>query len=110
MTRCFIYGGQIFPHKKGYKNVSFITIDKFYFHSKTETLDMTSERLGEMFKGDSADMCAGKFPLVSMGGRADTSSMHRRGARTPIGVRGNSSLTKFELVEKKYLDFGATPG
>ena len=28
---------------------------------------MTSERLGEMFKGDSADMCAGKFPLVSMG-------------------------------------------
>ena len=34
---------------------------------------MTSERLEEVFKGDSADMCAGKFPLVSMGGRADTS-------------------------------------
>ena len=31
---------------------------------------MTSEGLGEMFDGDSADMCAGKFPLVSMGGRA----------------------------------------
>jgi hypothetical protein len=30
---------------------------------------MTSEGLGEEFKGDSADMCAGKFPLVSMGGR-----------------------------------------
>ena len=28
---------------------------------------MTSEGLGEMFKGNSADMCAGKFPLVSMG-------------------------------------------
>ena len=28
---------------------------------------MTSEGLGEMFEGDSADMCAGKFPLVSMG-------------------------------------------
>ena len=32
---------------------------------------MTSEGLGEMFEGDSADMCARKFPLVSMGGRAD---------------------------------------
>ena len=32
---------------------------------------MTSERLGEMFKGYSADMCAGKFPLVLMGGRAN---------------------------------------
>ena len=47
---------------------------------------MTSERLGEMFKGDSADTCTGKFPLVSMGGRADTSSVRRRGARTPIGA------------------------
>ena len=28
---------------------------------------MTSEGLGEMFEGDSADMCAGKFPLMSMG-------------------------------------------
>ena len=32
---------------------------------------MTSEGLGEMFEGDTADMCAGKFPLVSMGGRAE---------------------------------------
>ena len=32
---------------------------------------MTSEGMGEVFKGDSADMCAGKFPLVSMGGRAN---------------------------------------
>ena len=30
---------------------------------------MTSEGLGEMFEGDAADACAGKFPLVSMGGR-----------------------------------------
>ena len=28
---------------------------------------MTSKGLGDMFEGDSADMCAGKFPLVSMG-------------------------------------------
>ena len=33
---------------------------------------MTSEGLGEMFEGGSADMCAGQFPLVSMGGRAQT--------------------------------------
>ena len=46
-------------------------------------MDMTAEMLGEMFKGDSADMCAGKFPLVSMGGRADPSNVRRWGARTP---------------------------
>ena len=60
-------------------------IEKLSYGSKTS--DMTSERLVEMFKGDSADICAGKFPLVSMGGRADTSSVRRRGARTPIGAR-----------------------
>ena len=32
---------------------------------------MTSKGLGEVFKVDSADMCAGKFQLVSMGGRAN---------------------------------------
>ena len=31
---------------------------------------MTSEGLGEMFEGDSADTCARKFPLMLMGGRA----------------------------------------
>ena len=33
--------------------------------------DMTSERLGEIFEGDSADVCAGKFLLMLMGGRAE---------------------------------------
>ena len=32
---------------------------------------MTFEGLGEMSEGYSADTGAGKFPLVSMGGRAD---------------------------------------
>ena len=36
--------------------------------SGSETSDMTSEGLGEMFEGDSADTCAGKFPLTLMGG------------------------------------------
>ena len=34
----------------------------------SETLDMTSEGSGEMVEGSFADMCAEKFPLVSMGG------------------------------------------
>ena len=37
----------------------------------SETFGMTSEGMGEMFEGDFADMCADKFPLISMGGRAD---------------------------------------
>ena len=51
---------------------------------------MTSEGLGVMFEGDSADMCAGKFPLVSMGGRAEGLACADPGARTPIGASGNS--------------------
>ena len=49
---------------------------------------MTSEGLGEMFEGDSADMCAGKFPLVSMGGRAEGLACADPGARTPTGASG----------------------
>ena len=47
---------------------------------------MTSEGLGEMFEGDSADMCAGKFPLVSMGGRAKGLTCADPGARTPSAL------------------------
>ena len=50
---------------------------------------MTSEGLGEMFEGDSADMCARKFPVMSMGGRAEGFACADPGARTPIGVCGN---------------------
>ena len=41
------------------------------FSRGSETLGMTSEELGEMFEGDSADMCTVKFPLMLMGGRAN---------------------------------------
>ena len=44
--------------------------------------------MGEMFKGDSADTRAGKFPLVSMGGRAEGLACADPGARTPIGASG----------------------
>ena len=47
---------------------------------------MTSEGLGEMFEGDSADMCAGKFPLVSMGGQADRQAC-ADGERGPPSAR-----------------------
>ena len=58
---------------------------------------MTSERLGEMFEGDSADMCARKSPLVSMGGRAKGLACADPGAGTPIGAGGNyfTILTNF---------------
>ena len=54
---------------------------------------MTSEGLGEMFEGDSADMCAGKFPLMLMGGRAEGHVCADPGARTPIGVSENSDYS-----------------
>jgi hypothetical protein len=53
---------------------------------------MTSEVLGEMFEGDSADTCDGKFPLTSMGGRAEGLACADPGARTPIGVSGNFKI------------------
>ena len=49
---------------------------------------MTSEGLGEMFEGDSADTCAGKFPIVSMGGQAEGLACVDPGARNPIGASG----------------------
>ena len=47
---------------------------------------MTSEGLGEMFEVDSADTCAGKFPLMSMGGRAEGLACADPGARTPMAL------------------------
>ena len=44
---------------------------------------MTSEGLGEMFEGDSADMCTGKFPLMLMGGRAEGLAFADPGLRPP---------------------------
>ena len=49
---------------------------------------MTSEGLGEMFEGNSADTRAGKFPLVPMGSRAEGLACADPGARTPIGASG----------------------
>ena len=45
---------------------------------------MTSEGLGEMFEGDSADICARKFPLVLWGAE-------RRVSRAQTRERGPTS-------------------
>ena len=50
---------------------------------------MIPEGLGETFDGDFTDMCAGKFPLMSMGGQAEGLACADVEARTPIGVSGN---------------------
>ena len=44
-------------------NVSYFIRQKCHW----QMIHSPSEGLGEMFEGDSADMFAGKFPLVSMG-------------------------------------------
>ncbi len=49
---------------------------------------MTSEGLGEMFEGDSADTYAGKIPLVPRGGLAEGPACADTGARTPLGASG----------------------
>ena len=53
-------------------------------------MDMTSEGLGDIFEGDSADTCGGKFLLMLMGGRAEGLACADPGARTSIGVSRNS--------------------
>ena len=65
---------------------------------------MTSEGLGEVFKGDSADMCAGKFPLVSMGGRANGQAC-ADGERGPPSARAELSVLRSgKLLNRKTLD------
>ena len=60
---------------------------------------MTSEGLGEVFEGDSADMCAGKFPLMSMGGRADRQAC-ADGERGPPSAR--PKILQIKAYIKKY--------
>jgi hypothetical protein len=60
----------------------------------SKTSDMTSKGLGEVFEGESADMCAGKFPLVLMGGQAN-------GQACADGERGPPSARAEIFVNKK---------
>ena len=58
---------------------------------------MTSEWLGEMFEGDSADTLAGKFPLVSMGGRAEGLA---------CALRRPGSESSMETPSRPHMGFG----
>ena len=62
---------------------------------------MTSEGLGEVFKGDSADACAEKFPLMSMGGWANGQSC-ADGERGPPSPRAEKYIliSCWELYEE----------
>jgi hypothetical protein len=60
---------------------------------------MTSERLREIIKDDSADMCTEKFPLVSMGGPANGQAC-ADGERGPPSARADFFLVRF-LLQKK---------
>ena len=68
----------------------------------SKTSDMTSEGLGEGFEGDSADMCAGKCPLVSMGGRANGQAC-ADGERGPPLARKELYTVSVWLMHKKTL-------
>ena len=60
---------------------------------------MTSEGLGLMFEGDSADTCAIKFPLVSMGAE-------RRVLRAQTRERGPpSALAEIYIAFSSLYDF-----
>jgi hypothetical protein len=52
---------------------------------------MSLKGLGEVFRGDYADTCARKFPLVSMGGRANGQAS-ADGERGPPSVRAEISF------------------
>jgi hypothetical protein len=55
-----------------------------------------------MFEDESADMCTGTFPLVSMGGRAEGLMCSAPGARIPIGDKGGK-FKFFCMVPKCYI-------
>ena len=42
----------------------------------SESLDMISDELGELFEGDSADTCSGKFSCMLMGAEQRVLHMH----------------------------------
>ena len=70
---------------------------------------MTFEGFGEMFEGDSSDTCAGKFLLVSMGGRAEGLACADPGERTPIGASGNFYIFLVEDTTHRQKDQETKP-
>ena len=68
-----------------------------------------------MFQGDSADMCAGKFPLKSIGGRVEGLACPDPGERTahplwPLQVRPVAHDGPYELEKLLVILFYETRG
>jgi hypothetical protein len=62
-----------------------------------------------VFKGDSADMCGGKFPLVLMGGRADRQAC-ADGERGPPSARAEFTFkTPTQILWVKSFYFALPP-
>ena len=61
---------------------------------------MTSEGLGEMFEGDSADMCTEKFPLTSIGAERRVWRAQNR-ERGPPSARAEIFFTLHETHSTK---------
>ena len=59
---------------------------------------MTSEGLGEMFEGDSADTCARKFPLMLMGGPANGPACADGERGPPSALAVSDKLTQISDV------------
>jgi hypothetical protein len=77
------------PHpKKTKRTLLYLGGQRGVFPKKFRTLDMASEGLGEIFEGDSADTCTGKFPLMLMGGQVEGLACADPGTRTLTGVSG----------------------
>ena len=55
---------------------------------------MTSEGLVEMFDGDSADTCVGKYLLLLLGGPSGGSSVRRPGSEDPNWRQRNIRFSK----------------
>ena len=69
----------------------------FIFLKFSETLDMSSKQLGEMYEGDSADTCTGKFPL---GG----SRVHRPGSEDPQSALAEILFNNIKLFLFIHID------
>ena len=67
---------------------------------------MTSEGLGEMFEGDSADTCAENYLLMSMGGRVDSggSSVRRPRGEDPHRSERNVWIVIVKLFHHENVD------
>ena len=59
---------------------------------------MTFEWFGEMFEGDSADTCAGKFPLVSMGAERRVYRAQTRERGPPSAPAELANVPQEELI------------